>query len=128
MSAPIVTPLTYGDALALMAAVCPVARAVVCPPHDANACDFCSPAAKVAMAVDSASREQAWADKGGPELLAALKKAQESLADVTAQAGLCANHIGTARQAEWLRNEVRAVARDGHAAINAAIATAEGRA
>jgi hypothetical protein len=69
----ILCPLTYGDALALADPICPVAASRICPPHDGNKCSICQAAAKALMAVDCASREQAWADRGGPELLATLK-------------------------------------------------------
>jgi hypothetical protein len=62
MTSEIKTPLTYGDALALV---------------DGTGIHTESDRASLAhalMAVDQASREQAWADRGGPELLAALKE------------------------------------------------------
>lgn len=99
MSATIKTPLTASDAMALAQAAAAGYPSVV----------------KALMAVDVASRERAWADKGGPELLAALK-AVEWAGDVCIDSGLCPSCANSPDEGH-----------EYNCALAVAIAKAEGR-
>lgn len=84
MSAPvqspaIVTPLTHGEALDLAAARCALAAAVICPPHHADRCSFCTDLAKLLMDVDAASRAQTFSDYHVAEMVTALRDIREGV-------------------------------------------------
>ena len=84
---PIVTPLSYDGALALAATVCSIMGSPWASVHNAHHCSLCAKVAALLMAVDVAAREQAWVDRGGPELLSALREEQELLSALREEHG-----------------------------------------